>query len=142
MTEKEGFKGGPYVENLPATMASTGESPGLELTGGADRPVDIRHRVHGGLRELCGARDDGWRRRVEQRPLGNGDAGDADRGAAWRGLGLGHEGGRRSDRRRAHPRRDRGGAPHIETQVNRAGETLSSVLRDLQARVDGTLKKK
>jgi hypothetical protein len=139
MTEKsDGFVGGRYVENLPGTMRSTGEPPGPELTEGApvdpstsdtEFTADYAECVGPGtsagaetsgsetsevpIEERLGAVSESVTRAVD------------DVIVAVRTL-VGTEEGHR----------------YIEAQVNRAGETLSSVLRDLQGRVDGTLKKK
>ena len=147
MTEEEGFEGGRYVENLPATMASTGESPGLELTGGA--PIDpstsateftADYAACAGPGTTAGGGASGGEGGSESAGAGGtaGSAVDDQLGAAAASVTkavddvigavrtlVGTEEGHR----------------YLETQVNRAGETLSSVLRDLQARVDGTLKK-
>ncbi len=135
MTEKiGGFVQGRYVEDLPATMRSTGEPPGPESDRrGPHRPVDLRHRIHGGL--SAGARGRGRPPEgagsevpVEER-LGAASASVTkavdDVVGAVRTL-VGTEEGHQ----------------YMEAKVNSAGETLSSVLRDLQARVGSSLKKK
>jgi len=134
MTDKtEGFVGGRYVEQLPATMRSTGEPPGPELTGGA--PIDPSTSATESTADPAGCAGPGTSggesepgTPIEEQ-LGAASASVTkavdDVIGAVRTL-VGTEDGHR----------------YIETQVNRAGETLSSVLRDLQSRVDGTLKKK
>ena len=139
MTEKNGgFVKGRYVEDLPATMRSTGEPPGPELTAGA--PID---------------------------PSTSATASTADY-AACAGPGTSTGGGAAGTGASEIPIEERLGAASasvtkavddvvvavrtlvgteeghqfMEAKVNSAGETLSSVLRDLQARVGNSLKKK
>lgn len=139
MTERSGeFVQGRYVENLPATMRSTGEPPGRELTAGApidpstsatDFTADFAECAGPGTSTGEGASGtDTSEIPIEER-LGAATASVTkaadDVIVAVRTL-VGTEEGHR----------------YIEGQVNRAGETLSSVLRDLVARVDANVKKK
>ena len=134
MTEKSGgYVGGRYVEDLPATMRSTGTPPGPELTEGA--PIDPSTSATESTAETAGcagpgtsAGGSGPEVPVEER-LGAASASVTkavdDVIGAVRSL-VGTEEGHQ----------------YMEAQVNRAGETLSSVLRDLQTRVGSSLKKK
>ena len=132
MTEKMGgFVQGRYVEDLPATMRSTGE-PG-PATAGA--PIDPSTSATASTADYGGcagpgtsAGGGGTEVPVEER-LGAASASVAkavdDVVGAVRTL-VGTEEGHQ----------------YMEAKVNSAGETLSSVLRDLQARVGNSLKKK
>lgn len=144
MTEKSGvFVEGRYVENLPATLRSTGEPPGPELTAGA--PIDPSTSATAFTADDAACAGPGT-------TAGTGEAGSGP-GAETAG---------------APPIQDQIGAAsasvtkavddvivavrslvgteeghrYLEGQVNRAGEALSSVLRDLQSRVDANLKKR
>lgn len=134
MTEKSGgFSQDRYVEELPATMRSTGEPPGPELTAGA--PIDPSTPATESTADSAGCAGPGS-------SAGGGEAEtpiEEQLGAASASVTkavddvigavrtlVGTDEGHR----------------YIEAKVNRAGETLSSVLKDLQARVDGSLKKK
>jgi hypothetical protein len=137
MTERSGFVKGRYVEDLPATLRSTGEPPGPELTGGA--PIDPSTPATESTADFAGCAGPGTSAGGES--AGAGEPGapvEEQLGAASASVTkavddvivavrtlVGTDEGHR----------------YIEARVNRAGETLSSVLRDLQARVDGTLKK-
>jgi hypothetical protein len=134
MTEKSGgFVGGRYVEDLPATLRSTGEPPGPELTAGA--PIDPSTAATASTADTAGCAGPGMTTGegtpeipVDER-LGAASASVAkavdDVVGAVRTL-VGTEEGHQ----------------YMEAKVNSAGETLSSVLRDLQARVGSSLKKK
>jgi len=134
MTEKSGgFIEGRYVEDLPATMRSTGTPPGPELTEGA--PIDPATPATASTADTAGCAGPGMSTGagapeipVDER-IGAASASvtravDDVIGAVRTLVGTeeGHQ--------------------YMEAQVNRAGETLSSVLRDLQNRVGSTLKKK
>lgn len=143
MTEKEGFKGGRYVEELPATMRSTGEPPGPELTAGA--PIDSSTPTTESTADYGNCAGPGT-------TAGEGGSSSGPSGTETPETPIEEQLGAASasvtkavDEVIGAVRTLVGteeGHRYIETQVNRAGETLSSVLRDLQARVDGTLKKK
>jgi hypothetical protein len=134
MTERTGgFVGGRYVEELPATVRSAGGTPGPELTAGA--PVDPSTPATESTAETAGCAGPGPSAGegpsavpVEER-LGTASASVTkavdDVIGAVRSL-VGTEEGHQ----------------YMEAKVNRAGETLSSVLKDLQTRVGSTLKKK
>ena len=138
MTEKSGtFVGGRYVENLPATMRSSGDPPGPELTEGA--PIDPSTSASAFTADAAacagpgttageGAGETAGAPPIQEQ-LGAASASVTkavdDVIVAVRSL-VGTEEGHR----------------YLEGQVNRAGETLSSVLRDLQSRVDASLKKR
>lgn len=134
MTEKTGgFVGGRYVEDLPATAGSDGKPPGPEMTEGA--PVDPPRSATGSTADPAGSTGAG-------RTVG----GDAPEPPIEERLGAASASVTKAvDDVIGAVRTLVGteeGHQYMETQVNRAGETLASVLRDLQARVGSTLKKK
>ena len=137
MTEKNGgFVKGRYVEDLPATMRSTGEPPGPELTAGA--PIDPSTPATESTADSAGCEGPGSsgdepgagasETPIEER-LGVASASVTkavdDVIGAVRTL-VGTEEGHR----------------YLETRVERTGEALMGVLRELQGRVDSTIKKK
>jgi hypothetical protein len=143
MNEKsEGFSQGRYVENLPATMRSTGEPPGPELTAGA--PIDPSTSATESTADFAGCAGPGT--------SAGGESGTGASGAEASGAPIEDQLGAASasvtkavDDVIVAVRTLVGtdeGHRYIEAQVNRAGETLSGVLKDLQARVDSTIKKK
>lgn len=145
MTEQSGDPGhGRYVENLPATMRSTGEPPGPELTAGA--PIDPSTSATAFTADDAACAGPGTTSGTGE--AGSGTGGPETAGAlpvqeqigaasasvtkavddvivAVRSL-VGTEEGHR----------------YLEGQVNRAGESLASVLRELQSRVDANLRKR
>lgn len=144
MTEKNGgFEQGRYVEDLPATMRSTGEPPGPELTAGA--PIDPSTSATASTADFAGYAGPGT-------STGEGASGTGSAGAGTSETPIGEQLGTASasvakaiDDVVGAVRTLVGteeGHQFMEAKVNSAGETLSSVLRDLQARVGNGLKKK
>jgi len=144
MTERSGgFIGGRYVEQLPATMRSAGEPPGPELTTGA--PIDPSTSATESTADFAGCAGPGM-------STGGGESSGGSTGEGTSTSPIEEQLGAASasvtkavddviGAVRTLVGTDEGHR-YIETQVNRAGETLSSVLRDLQGRVDGAVKKK
>jgi hypothetical protein len=140
MTERSGqFVQGRYVEDLPATMRSTGEPPGPELTAGA--PIDPATPVTESTADFDGCAGPGT----------TGDTGGAGPGASGTPPVEDQIGAASASVTRAVDDvivavrtlvGTEEGHRYMEARVDRAGATLASVLRDLQSRVDGTLKKK
>lgn len=139
MTEKpEGSGGGRYVENLPATMRSDGEPPGPELTGGA--PIDPATSPTDFTADYAACAGPGTGAGGDTAGTGTAEVPIEDQlGAASASVTkavddvivavrtlVGTDEGHR----------------YIEAKVNRAGDILSSVLRDLQGRVDETVKRR
>ena len=138
MTERRGgFVKGRYVEDLPATLQSAGEPPGPELTAGApidpSTPATEATAGPGGCEEPGPATGDEPGAGASETPieerLGAASASVTkavdDVIGAVRTL-VGTEEGHR----------------YLEIRVERTGEALMGVLRELQGRVDGTIRKK
>ncbi len=137
MTEKKGgFVKGRYVEELPATVRSTDEPPGPELTAGA--PIDPSTPATESTADSAGR--EGPRPSEDEPGAGASETPIEERlGVASASVTkavddvigavrtlVGTEEGHR----------------YLETRVERTGEALMGVLRELQGRVDSTIKKK
>jgi hypothetical protein len=137
MAEKCGqFVHGRWVEDLPATVAATGEPPGPELTEGA--PVDpstppIAETIGG--KSGPGAEET----RTEEQP------GSTDRAIpdllseASTSVTRAVDDLVRAARALVATEE---GHQFIESKIEQAGENLSDVIRDLSDRLDATLKRK
>lgn len=134
MTERS--EGGHRVEDLPATARSTGEPPGPELTAGA--PIDPATSATESTADDAGCAGPG------PTAAGGGTGGrpeasiDEQLGAATASVTKAADDVIVALRTLVATDE---GHQYVGAQVNRAGDTIETVLRDLWANVGGTRKK-